>query len=506
MTEGTGAAGFGMLPGFLSGLFISVVFFLLLYAVAAGMGRIPYRNSRKKRKLERTLYMLEVQQILYSTYENTNQIKEALRKVAVMLTGKRAFLVSTEAGELKDFYFCENNGEEEEREEIPLTVFLPHTFARLAAGEPVLIYRGSGRVSVKDREILEAAGFASLMMVPVLDQERHLKGILGVLDMEARWKDCILLECVARNFLMALRSAASYHVIREMGSRDALTGLRNRNFFQLQLEAYEKETLLQVIYLDANGLHSMNNILGHAAGDAMLAFVGSRLKEVFGEENAYRIGGDEFIVMLSGGEWEAEKKLKALQKQFEGKEYCVSVGMAVKSADMSVKDAIAEAEYRMYENKTAYYREKGDESRARSMNYKLEQILLEKKDADHFLEIISSYFMGVYIVNLDTDEVRVIYKPAYFAAMLDASEGRFSVALGTYRDTFLDASDWDKFREVLDFCRVEQALCTRENLKYHYRKQDGTEVALRIRRSPEYTEDKKETFWLFEEYMEHKNS
>ena len=140
------------------------------------------------------------------------------------------------------------------------------------------------------------------------------------------------------------------------------------------------------------------------------------------------------------------------------------------------------------------------------MNVKLERILLEKKDADYFLSIISSYFMGVYIVNLGSDEVRTIYKPPYFASMLEKSGNRFSVALQMYCSAFISAQDSEAFAEILDYDRMEQQLAQRRNLKYHYRKRDGTEVVLRICRSPEYSETLRETFWLFEEYTESKNS
>ena len=73
----------------------------------------------------------------------------------------------------------------------------------------------------------------------------------------------------------------------------------------------------------------------------------------------------------------------------------------------------------MFEAKRLYYQKEGKISKARIMNQKLEQLLLEKKDADVFLDIISARFMGVYVVDMKNNHARAIYKPSYFLYNLD---------------------------------------------------------------------------------------
>ena len=490
---------------------VEIVTFLVYFGWLLNRGR--REGERRKKKLAQTLYMLRVQRTLFNSYEDTSQIRSALCQVADAVTAERTFLAEIQKDRIKGFYcYGKGRGEVEQTEqavrEMTLQAFLPHTLERLSEGNNILINQTDRKnISASDREMLDRAGVGSLMMVPVLDREMRLKGILGALQMQTRWEDCILLECVARNFLMALDSVTSYHIIREMGSTDALTGLKNRNSYQMRLEEYDMLPSLAVIYMDANGLHSMNNILGHAAGDTMLTYIGDALRDEFGSQDTYRIGGDEFVVLVPDAcEDTVHGKLDALRETFDSQDYHVSMGIAYRTEGMSMKELVTGAEHRMYDDKTAYYKRKGDESRVRSMNVKLERILLEKKDADYFLSIISSYFMGVYIVNLGSDEVRTIYKPPYFASMLEKSGNRFSVALQMYCSAFISAQDSEAFAEILDYDRMEQQLAQRRNLKYHYRKRDGTEVVLRICRSPEYSETLRETFWLFEEYTESKNS
>ena len=50
------------------------------------------------------------------------------------------------------------------------------------------------------------------------------------------------------------------------------------------------------VYIDANGLHELNNERGHEAGDLMLRFVADSLMEQFPKGSLYRVGGDEFVV------------------------------------------------------------------------------------------------------------------------------------------------------------------------------------------------------------------
>ncbi len=85
---------------------------------------------------------------------------------------------------------------------------------------------------------------------------------------------------------------------------DALTGLGNRNLFLKQLEhliaiAGRKEEEVALLAMDLNGFKEVNDRLGHAAGDAVLREFGARLSQALRQaDQKYRIGGDEFAVLL----------------------------------------------------------------------------------------------------------------------------------------------------------------------------------------------------------------
>lgn len=94
--------------------------------------------------------------------------------------------------------------------------------------------------------------------------------------------------------------------IRFLAEHDALTGLANRTLFQSQLQqamamAGESRTEIAVFLIDLDRLRDVNDIFGHAAGDAILRGVGTRLRALAREGSlCARLGGDEFALMQAG--------------------------------------------------------------------------------------------------------------------------------------------------------------------------------------------------------------
>jgi two-component system cell cycle response regulator len=85
---------------------------------------------------------------------------------------------------------------------------------------------------------------------------------------------------------------------------DRLTGLGSQARMQMDLEERERTPgrALTVLLLDLNGFKRYNDTFGHPAGDEMLGTLGKRLGAAMGSgATAYRLGGDEFLVMVDGG-------------------------------------------------------------------------------------------------------------------------------------------------------------------------------------------------------------
>ncbi|MFC4123410.1 diguanylate cyclase domain-containing protein [Nocardia rhizosphaerae] len=88
-------------------------------------------------------------------------------------------------------------------------------------------------------------------------------------------------------------------------THDALTGLANRSLILSQLatalDADDAGTVTTVLFLDLDGFKAINDALGHAIGDLVLQIVAQRLQRALRAEDLVgRLGGDEFLVLLSG--------------------------------------------------------------------------------------------------------------------------------------------------------------------------------------------------------------
>lgn len=152
-----------------------------------------------------------------------------------------------------------------------------------------------------------------------------------------------------------------------MSETDLLTGLMNRNSYEENLNLYPSRCKhsLTCIYMDANGLHELNNQKGHKAGDEMLCTIAQFLSERFYPSDTYRIGGDEFVIFVPDDtNSRASSIMEEIEKELEKLTYHASWGLAaapVENLDMSA--LIIQAEQMMYQAKTRYYMEKGIDRR-----------------------------------------------------------------------------------------------------------------------------------------------
>lgn len=143
-----------------------------------------------------------------------------------------------------------------------------------------------------------------------------------------------------------------------IGEMDVLTGIKNRNCYEADLNrlSLEKPDYLICLYVDVNGLHSLNNTQGHQAGDQMLLAVAQELKESFGIDHTYRIGGDEFLCFIKSMTLkQAEDSLKSITDRLNQNGYYIASGMAIGEGVIVLKRLVKSAELAMYKDKKQYY-------------------------------------------------------------------------------------------------------------------------------------------------------
>ncbi|MEX6503563.1 sensor domain-containing diguanylate cyclase [Pseudomonas zhanjiangensis] len=119
-----------------------------------------------------------------------------------------------------------------------------------------------------------------------------------------------------RGILRDISDQVAYqNQLLDMALRDPLTGLCNRKAFTEQLSANlqrarQQGGILALLYLDLDRFKEVNDSFGHAIGDALLIAVAERLRNCLRQaDRLYRLGGDEFTVLMPSGNQEAAEKL-----------------------------------------------------------------------------------------------------------------------------------------------------------------------------------------------------
>ncbi len=283
-------------------------------------------------------------------------------------------------------------------------------------------------------------------------------------------------------------------------NRDALTLLYNRHKFNDDLENFKngEGQLFTCLYIDVNGLHELNNSLGHQKGDDMLCCVADTLKKYYPEEKSYRIGGDEFVMLSSKlSKSSTERILEEVRRSLKKSGYEISAGIESGKQGALVYKTVGAAELAMRKDKEIYYKENSHIRRKRAMNDELEKLLEEKRDAEYFLRLIASKYAGVYFVDIARDTLRYIYIPDYFKKLLQRTSFSFSEAIKLYIEKYVESGSQDSFRELLEFDRLAERLRGGSSVSFDYLKVNGSKMNLKIIQINEPTGGKHETIWIF---------
>lgn len=297
------------------------------------------------------------------------------------------------------------------------------------------------------------------------------------------------------------KSAVINARLNVIANYDSLTGTKNRNSFHTAIDKFGSLNLSQFacVYLDANGLHEINNRLGHQAGDRMLRSVADVLCQNFPHECVYRIGGDEFVVLCQNmDKQDIEDRMDKVRQNLISLDYEISFGIEWRDQDIDIKEMVNLAEGSMQHDKQQYYKENGKERQMRTLNRALEQMVLEKQDADTFLSVLSPEFKGVYFVDLASDTIRHLFIPSYFEEMLKESGDIFSKAMGLYAERIVKSEYRSEFIEFCNYENLEVNLNENATTEYSYQRVDGSWITLRILKFKNYTPQARETLWIFE--------
>ncbi|PSL40770.1 diguanylate cyclase (GGDEF)-like protein [Planomicrobium soli] len=178
----------------------------------------------------------------------------------------------------------------------------------------------------------------------------------GILEIE------ILTDSLRKLVSNLTQTETALERMENVAYHDALTGLPNRNALDQFVDAaVQKYDTIAVLYIDLDGYKSINDTYGHHIGDVLLEQVAKRLSQnINSEELVSRVGGDEFVVVLTSenssvenGKAIGEQIIAAINKPYliEGEILSIgcSIGGAVWDVDQeSISDVIRQADEALY--------------------------------------------------------------------------------------------------------------------------------------------------------------
>ena len=255
---------------------------------------------------------------------------------------------------------------------------------------------------------------------------------------------------------------------------DQLTGILNRRAYEDTLKEHANVPLPEnfvYVSVDVNGLKTVNDNMGHAAGDDLLKGAATCLARCLGSYGSvYRMGGDEFTALLFVDKAKLEEikqDLESTTRAWQGsivKELHMACGYAAKAdypdADLSV--LAAEADKLMYAAKEEYYSNKG----------------LDRRRQQYVFDAVCSSYTKILRVNLTDDSYTIIRlneeerndpnRPKTISAWL-RSFGNSSGVYAEDRESFMEGTKPEKLRDFFKLNKGHYTVYYRRNIDGHYK-------------------------------------
>lgn len=255
--------------------------------------------------------------------------------------------------------------------------------------------------STEEYATLAVQDIQSLIAVPLF-WDGTIVGFLGVDNPGGAQYSSTLLRSAAFFIINDINRRQLLDQLTQLSFTDNLTGLGSRHKYTQTLKLLEHTNLrsLGVMYLDINGLKQANDTHGHLYGDMLITQTAHLLLDVFQDE-IYRIGGDEFVVLcpnMSKEEFDLKSaELRSLLASTD--ELFLSIGSTWNCRHIDIQKQITHTDELMYIDKQAHYSMEGTRRSASAYRASLSQNLLAEITRGDFLVYLQPKF------DLDTGKI-----------------------------------------------------------------------------------------------------
>ncbi len=178
-------------------------------------------------------------------------------------------------------------------------------------------------------QIMATHGIDSVTIGSIINKNNEITGFVGVDNPKTNVDKITIIDSVAKFTASFIEKTKLINKLNNLSYYDMLTGVKNRYSYSLKLKNidYAKIDSLGVAYVDILALSAINDTRGGGFGDLILKDLAKMLSEIF-KESVYRVGGDEFVVLVTNmNEIDFEKKIIELKNYlyFENR-FEVSIG------------------------------------------------------------------------------------------------------------------------------------------------------------------------------------
>ena len=478
---------------------ISCIIILIMFAYI-----IMILSSESKEK-KISLYASEIRKKLLEMNQQIDKTYDVLKSITEFARARSTFIIDTNNDEY--YYIVPSLQDkllsEEERKcfnQMLLRYVAKH---RTEHGATLYMSEINSKSHLRERmpdayDFFEAHDIKRVTFAVVVNNNSNTY-LLGVLNSQKGYVRELLRE-IAICFSMAIFNKKHLTKTEKLALTDSLTGMANRMAYKQYVKEINQNTqeLLGCVYVDVNELHYYNDKYGHAAGDQMLVFVGQSLKKEFSESKIYRMGGDEFLIFVTGITFEeVTQKLARANEKIEEMKYHVSVGVKYREEGMSIEELVNVAERLMYVEKAKYYQNKGSNQTIKLAKKKVEKIHTGIKEIDACISVMSRKYLAIFCVSHSNDNIVHIVSQSYFSEMFKET-GSFVESMRKYIHEIVRPEYHRTLSSFLEYDSVNRQLNDGYVPKTTYTKINDEKVTLSIHSVSGENYEGIDSIWIFE--------
>lgn len=455
------------------------------------------------KKMKMNINASNIRKSLLNVNQDATMIRKSLQQITKFANARSAFFIDT-YGEEFNYIVPELKNkllENEDRCYFIDKIMLYAAKNRETSGINVRFFKLTPKKQLR-KEMPDFCSFLTEHQIKsiyftVVTHTDNNTSLLGVINPKKTYVE-ELLKKVSVCFKMAIYNKKYLTKTENLALTDALTGIDNRMAYKQQKKknAFNKE--ITCIYIDVNELSYYNNHYGHSAGDQMLIFISDTLRNTFNESKIFRMGGDEFLIIVPNTDSELiDQKLATVDRLVEEMNYHISVGVMYReSAEILLDELVNEAEKKMYQKKVEYYQNKGLQKEHEYAERSYYSVTTGNKELDACLSVMKKRYSAIYYVSLDDDFATKIIAPDYDAST--KNEETFTSFMKRYIREFVKPEYRRTMLNFLNYDILKEKIKDGKMISINYEEYNGEKSILKIYSVNDTGNKEQDSLWVFE--------